>query len=228
MEFTGERFVSTLNEPEISYEHWHRYLYASCFVEDKVVLDIASGEGYGSFLLSSTSARKVIGIDIDPEAVKSARETYKSKNLEFINGSIASIPVASGSIDVLVSFETIEHVDEEHQSMFLDEIERVLKPNGILIISTPNKETYSDIPHYKNEFHIKEFYVDEFLDFLRPKFKYIELLGQKIFTSSYIWPHGNDRREFVEYNIKPTEKGFVVSEDRGHRLVPATSPAAFR
>ena len=223
MEFTGERFVSTLNEPEMSYEHWHRYLYASYFVENKVVLDIASGEGYGTFLLSSAKAQKVFGVDIDPEAVKSARETYENTNLEFINGSIVSIPVASESIDLLISFETIEHVDEAHQNMFLDEIERVLKPDGILIISTPNKLAYSDIPNYKNEFHIKEFYVDEFLDFLRPKFKYIELLGQKIFTSSYIWSQGNNSRGFVEYNIKPAEKGFVVSEDRKKEILYAVT-----
>lgn len=221
MEFTGERFVSTLNEPEISYEHWHRYLYASRFVKDKVVLDIASGEGYGSFLLSSSKALKVFGVDIDPEVVKSARKTYENTNLEFVNGSIASIPVSSGSIDVLISFETIEHVSELLQNMFLDEIERVLKPDGILIISTPNKRTYSDIPNYKNEFHVKEFYVDEFLDFLRPKFKYIELLGQKIFTSSYIWPQKDKTREFIEYNIKPTENGFVVSEDREKEILYA-------
>ncbi|MBC2704930.1 glycosyltransferase [Desulfobacula sp.] len=221
MEFTGERFVSTLNEPEMSYEHWHRYLYAGYFVEDKVVLDIASGEGYGTFLLSSAKARKIFGVDIDPEAVRNAREAYENTNLEFINGSIASIPLASGSIDVLISFETIEHVDQTHQNMFLDEIERVLKPDGILIISTPNKLTYSDIPDYKNEFHIKEFYVDEFLDFLSPKFKHIELLGQKIFTSSYIWSPGNTSRGFVEYNIKPTEDGFVVSKDREKEILYA-------
>ena len=221
MEFTGERFVSTLNEPEICYEHWHRYLYASYFVENKIVLDIASGEGYGTFLLSSAKARKVFGVDIASEAVQNARETYKNANLEFINGSIASIPLASDSIDVLISFETIEHVDQANQQMFLNEIERVLKPDGILIISTPNKLTYSDIPYYKNEFHIKEFYIDEFLNFLRPKFKYIELLGQKIFTSSYIWSHENNSRGFIEYNIKPTDDGFVVSHNREKEILYA-------
>lgn len=221
MEFTGERFVSTLNEPEICYEHWHRYLYASNFVEDKVVLDIASGEGYGSFLLSSSKARNVFGVDIDPEAVTSAKETYKNENLEFITGSISAIPLPSGSIDVLISFETIEHVDQAHQDMFLNEIERVLKPDGILIISTPNKLTYSDIPKFNNEFHIKEFYVQEFLDFLRPKFKYVELLGHKIYSSSYIWSQKKSCQGFVEYNINSSDNGFVVSDNSEKEMLYA-------
>ncbi|MCG8638754.1 MAG: glycosyltransferase [Desulfobacterales bacterium] len=223
MEFTGERFVSSLNEPEISYEHWHRYLYASSFVKDKVVLDIASGEGYGSFLLSSSNAKAVWGVDIDPEAVRNAGQNYKNDNLEYLNGSIAAIPVETESIDVLISFETIEHVGEADQILFLGEIERVLKPDGILIISTPNKLTYSDIPKYNNEFHIKEFYINEFLDFLSPKFKYIELLGQKIFTNSYIWPQSNTNQTFREYNIKPADSGFKVSKNTDKEMLYAVT-----
>jgi GT2 family glycosyltransferase/ubiquinone/menaquinone biosynthesis C-methylase UbiE len=220
MEFTGERFVSSLTEPEISYEHWHRYLYTTRFVKDKVVLDIACGEGYGSFLLSTSNAKKVIGVDIDEEAVKNARNSYKNNDLEFVNGDVTSIPIESNKIDVIISFETIEHINEHQQKLFLLEIARVLKPDGILIISTPNKLTYSDLPDYKNEFHIKEFYVDEFLDFLRKEFEYIELLGQRIFTSSYIWSDKNNNN-FIEYNIKQTENGYVVTEDKDKEMLYA-------
>ena len=213
MEFTGEKFISSLTEPEISYEHWHRYLYTTRFVKDKVVLDIACGEGYGSFLFSTSNAKKVIGVDIDEEVVRNAKNSYKNSDLEFVNGDVTSIPIESNKIDVIVSFETIEHINEHQQKLFLLEIARVLKPDGILIISTPNKLTYSDLPDYKNKFHIKEFYVDEFLDFLRKKFEYIELLGQRIFTSSYIWSDKNNNN-FIEYNIKQTENGYVVTEDK--------------
>lgn len=222
MEFTGERFISSLTEPEISYEHWHRYLYTTRFVKDKVVLDIACGEGYGSFLFSTSNAKKVIGVDIDEEAVRNAKNSYKNSDLEFVNGDVTSIPIESNKIDVIVSFETIEHINEHQQKLFLLEIARVLKPDGILIISTPNKLTYSDLPDYKNKFHIKEFYVDEFLDFLRKKFEYIELLGQRIFTSSYIWSDKNNNN-FIEYNIKQTENGYVVTEDKDKEILYAIS-----
>lgn len=213
MEFTGERFISTLSDPEMSYEHWHRYLYASLFIKDKMVVDIASGEGYGSYLLANKGARHVLGVDISPEAVETAQKNYIQQNLTFINASISDIPVPSNSVDVLISFETIEHVDANLQHLFLKEIARILKHDGILIISTPNKLEYSDKPNYKNIYHIKEFYKDEFIQFLRPQFKNVELFGQKIFASSYIWPEKKLADECSEYHIKPTDTGFVVSDN---------------
>ena len=75
MEFTGERYIPTLNISEISYEHWHRYLYATQFVENKRVLDIASGEGFGSNLLSQ-KAQKVVGVDISAETIVHSRKNY--------------------------------------------------------------------------------------------------------------------------------------------------------
>ena len=90
MEFTGERYLSNFDSPEISYEHWHRYLYASQFVKDKMVLDIACGEGYGAFLLSK-DAKRVVGIDISSEAVSHASSRYLQENLEFQVGSRRSI-----------------------------------------------------------------------------------------------------------------------------------------
>jgi len=221
MEMTGERFIATFDEPDINYEHWHRYLYARSFVAGKVVLDIASGDGYGSFLLASSGASRVTGVDIALEAVQHARKNYRLPHLEYLVGSVAAIPVAAASIDVLVSFETIEHVDETQQRLFLAEIERVLKPDGLLVLSTPNKRAYSDQPGYSNPYHFREFYIEEFLEFLRPKFRSIELLGQRIFASSYIWVPGTDSRECVEYQIRPTEQGFVVAEDTHKEMLYA-------
>jgi len=223
LEFTGERFISTLNEAEISYEHWHRYLLAGCFVRGKVVLDIASGDGYGSHLLSNSGALKVIGVDIDPKAVESAGAAYANDNLAYLNGSIADMPVADHAIDVLVSFETIEHVDETLQADFLREAERVLKPGGIMIISTPDKETYSDIPGYQNEFHVKEFYVDEFMDFLGHRFKHIALLGQKTFTASYIWAEKGGASDFREFALQPTPHGYQVADPGAKRMLYAVA-----
>lgn len=103
-------------------EHLHRYAIASEFIDNKIVLDIASGEGYGSYLFTK-KAKQVIGIDISSEAISHASEKYKKENLTFKIGSITNIPIEKSSIDVVVSFETLEHIYEE--GMLL-EIKRVL------------------------------------------------------------------------------------------------------
>lgn len=212
MKFTGEQFIpSTKLEEvgaEINYEHWHRYLYASSFTKNKVVLDIACGEGYGSCLLAGSSKR-VVGVDVSPEAIAYANSKYVRRNLEFKQGSVTNIPISGkGIFDVVVSFETIEHVGEGEQKTFLKEVKRLLKPNGIFIVSTPNKLVYSDIPGYKNEFHIKEFYIGEFKSFLEKHFKNVNLQGQTVYPVSYLWNPDEGREKLVEYRLQHSPTGF--------------------
>lgn len=185
MEFTGERFIPTLEERQIRYEHLQRYLSVQDLVKGKIVVDAAAGEGYGSYILSE-SAESVTGIDIDEGTIKEAQRKYLKPNLEYKTGSIESLPFLNNSIDVLVSFETIEHVEESLQYKFLSEIQRVLKPDGLLIISTPNKTIYSDLREYSNPFHIKEFYADEFEAFLKGFFPFVQIYHQKNEVSSIL------------------------------------------
>ena len=175
-EFTGERFVPGI-EGETSTEHLHRYLIACEFAGGKVVLDIACGEGYGSTMLAGV-ASQVIGVDISEEAVAHARSKYASENLEFLEGRADEIPLPEGSIDLVVSFETIEHHDK-HAEM-IAEIHRVLRPDGMLIMSSPDKREYSDVPGYSNPFHVKELYLDEFTTLLDQHFQNVAILGQRI------------------------------------------------
>ena len=220
MEFTGERYVSDLNSAQISYEHWHRYLYATQFVKGKDVLDIASGEGYGSHLLAQT-AKSVTGIDISHEAIAFANESYRQSNLSFLQGAMEKIPVAgTDKIDVVVSFETIEHVNTEAQELFLKEVKRLLRDDGIFIVSSPNKLLYSDIPKYKNEFHLKEFYEQEFFEFLQIFFRHVILFGQNIFAGSDMWRIGDGEHgsAFTEYHISNEGNKFVVSDDKKESL----------
>ncbi|KYH34466.1 putative S-adenosylmethionine-dependent methyltransferase [Clostridium tepidiprofundi DSM 19306] len=178
MEFTGERFIpDDKNNSEIAIEHIQRYRAILDVVKDKVVLDAASGEGYGSYILSQ-KAKFIYGIDISEEAIINANLKYKKENVKFIRNSIEKIELQDKSIDVVVSFETIEHVNEKTQEKFLQEIKRILKDDGVLIISTPNKKIYSDNANYKNEYHIKEFYYEEFYRFLREFFEYVEFYVQ--------------------------------------------------
>ncbi len=171
---TGERLESNVFNSN-SILHLHRYAVASEYVINKIVLDIASGEGYGSNILSK-QAEYVYGVDIDAESVKHAQLKYKKENLTYLVGSTSKIPLAENTVDVVVSFETLEHHDE-HEKM-MEEIIRVLKPNGTLIISTPDKKYYSDIPNYKNQFHVKELYKEEFSALLQQYFTYFQLFSQ--------------------------------------------------
>lgn len=176
--FTGERFIPGIEDDKLKMEHYQRYLSVRNLVQDKVVLDAACGEGYGSNIIASV-ARDVTGLDIDGDTIERAKVNYgQQDNLHFLQGTIEKIPLGNESVDVVVSFETIEHVSEQIQQTFLEEIARVLKKDGILIMSTPNKKIYSDLFNYKNEFHVKEFYHNEFLAFLHEKFKYIKLFNQ--------------------------------------------------
>lgn len=185
--FTGERFTPEC-EGEIWLEHWHRYLFAQSFARGKRVLDVACGEGYGSHLLSRL-ADQVVGVDVSAEVVAHANRRYgTSPNLSYLVGDCERLDLPDASFDVVVSFETIEHVSG--QEAVLAGIRRVLKPEGILIMSSPNKKTYSDDRNYRNEFHVKEFYGREFVDFLRPHFRSVRIYGQKTLMNSAIWPEG--------------------------------------
>ena len=177
MKATGERYIPEQMLGDITIEHMHRYNSILDIVKDKVVLDAACGTGYGTNLIGKY-AQRAYGIDISKEAIEYAKENYSIENIDFRNMSIAMIDFPEKFFDVIVSFETIEHVDEEIQEKFMCEISRVLKNDGILIMSTPNKYNYSDIRNYKNEYHIKEFYESEFRDLIFDKFKNINLYYQ--------------------------------------------------
>jgi len=185
MEWTGERMITQLRMGSGAAEHLHRYIFASSFCKGKTVLDIASGEGYGTDLLASASA-KVYGVDIDNDAVIEASQKYKKQNIQFLHGSVTSIPLERECIDVIISFETIEHL-YEHEEM-MSEFKRVLKKDGILIISTPAKEFYNK----DNKFHLKELTSQEFYNLLNNFFCQVYLYHQKHVDASLIYSV-NDR-----------------------------------
>ena len=180
---SGERYIPMLMDPEVDIEHWHRYQIASALVGGKRVLDIASGEGYGSALLASRAAT-VVGVDISADAVADAAQNYRRDNLSFRTGSCSAIPLADASVDVVVSFETLEH-HGEHEEMFR-EIKRVLIPGGVCIISTPDRYIYSEITDYKNPFHVKELSAGEFDAIVKKYFLNHSLLGQKYLIGSFV------------------------------------------
>ena len=208
LEPTGERYLPWLEEASIGYEHVHRYAYATQFVQNKRVLDLACGEGYGSYLLAKT-AKSVAGIDIDNNTIKHARNKYINQNLEFRVGSITEVPIGGESIfDVAVCFEALEHI-EDHQKL-LSEVKRLLTPEGVFIVSTPNKTVYSDEPQFNNPFHVHELYFDEFRELLEKYFKNVKFLGQRIYCNSNIWPvFAGEDTKVVEYVVDKNPEEFV-------------------
>ena len=214
IDFTGERFIPEIENEELTTEHMQRYISILPIVKGKKVIDIACGEGYGTNILAG-SALDIIGIDINKETVENASKKYRKNNLHYMVGSVSDIPVKSNSVDVIVSYETIEHVDEESQKSFLKEAKRVLKKDGVLIISTPNKELYSDRYHYHNEFHIKEFYKQEFIEFIQSAFQHMQLYHQYDEVVNIIENTEDTKEAFLFKNETREGKYYVVVASDG-------------
>ena len=135
LEFTGERYTPDVGD-QIQHEHFHRYLLALRFCAGQRVVDVACGEGYGAALLAQV-ADEVVGVDSSAEAIEHASKTYGSTKLVFRAADATSIPVEDGFADVVVSFETIEHLAD--QPAFVAEVARILRPDGMLVLSTPDR-----------------------------------------------------------------------------------------
>jgi len=199
LEWTGERFLPWIKQSTIAYEHLHRYAYAKTLVKNKRVLDLACGEGYGSKLLAST-ASSVVGIDIDENVVGHASEKYGCETLRFLTGSMTAVPIQENHrFDVIVCFEAIEHI--ENQDGVLTEAKRLLAPDGLLIVSTPNKPIYGRASPEQNPFHARELHFTEFEELLGRYFRNLKFLGQRVHPASSIWPIGspgaNGFHEFI-------------------------------
>ncbi|MEZ0449571.1 class I SAM-dependent methyltransferase [Cellulomonas sp. ICMP 17802] len=163
----GERMVPEFHRPSLMYsEHVNRYLAATEVVRGKRVLDIASGSGYGSQLLAG-SAASVIGVDVSADAVAYASTEHSRSNLEFRVGDAERIPVDDASVDVVVTFETIEHVADYER--FVAEIDRVLAPGGVALVSTPNDLEFIE----GNHFHLHEFVYDELMELVSRHFSFV-------------------------------------------------------
>ena len=181
----GERFLPWMADPVINYEHLHRYRAVRDLARGRRVLDLASGEGYGSALLAETAAR-VTGLELDAEAVAHAVRAYPIARLSFLLGSITEMPFGAGSFDLAVCFEALEHVAEHDR--LCSEAARVLAPGGSFVVSTPNRDVYTEQAGFQNPFHVKELDLGEFRALLGRHFRHVAILGQHIYPVSSIFP----------------------------------------
>jgi SAM-dependent methyltransferase len=185
LEFTGERYTPEC-EREIAQEHWHRYAFARPLAPGRRVLDAACGEGYGSAMMAAAGAR-VLGLDIGAEAVAHARLRYAGvPGLAFEQGDATALDhLPDASFDLVLSFETLEHV--QAQERMLDGFARLLAPGGLLLVSTPDRHTYTDLTGVQNPHHVRELYRPEFEAMLAARFPARRLFGQKLLFQSVLW-----------------------------------------
>lgn len=178
LEETGERLLPELQPGELVLaEHVARYRFAAPLAAGRRVLDAACGEGYGSAILAAAGAESVTGADREEDVVAHARERY---GLEFVAADVARLPFGDDAFDLVVSFETIEHVPDPEG--VLAELRRVLAPGGVLVISTPNALEFQ----VENEFHVREFSHSEFAELLGAHHPSVQLFRQSNWLTSTV------------------------------------------
>lgn len=191
----------------IKEDHLARYRFALPKVADKKVLDIACGEGYGASLLAET-AKEVIGVDIHPNSISQAGKKYPDKNLHFIaSDGIGYLKKHRGCFDVIVCYETIEHLSKYEE--FIRFLARSLKRNGLLFISTPNKE-FSDLltGGTANPYHVHEFYSRELEDFLKRYLSNTKHFLQRPVDNRHRFLAGIRAALFGKPDVMSSKKGF--------------------
>jgi len=223
-----ERMVPETDRETLMYsEHLVRYAFAAQFAKGKRVLDVACGSGYGSQLLSAKGARSVIGIDRSPEAITYSSKHHGSKQCRFVVGDALRLPFEDDQFDLIVSFETIEHL-ANHED-FLAELARVLGKTGMLIISSPNKATYPE----GNPFHLRELHFEEFESLLASEFEHVVVLGQDNWVTSAVLPGGaikddngpvGGKPKVTKATGRPAEKSLYMVALASGEPLPAVDP----
>ena len=161
-------------------EHDQRYWFANQYLKDKIVVDCACGTGLGTKIYMQAVPKQLYGYDVSELAVEEARNNNRGNAAEINQASATELPLPDASVDVYVSFETIEHIDADRQ--YIKEALRVLKPGGIFLCSTPNRDVTNPGSRLDqnpiNPFHTREYSSQEFFNLLSEDFVILERYGQ--------------------------------------------------
>jgi SAM-dependent methyltransferase len=169
-----ERIVPDESEPGIVALHLKRYEFARPYCAGADVLDAGCGVGYGTAVLAEEAGR-VVGVDLSQQAIGYARRRYARTNVEFLVSDVAALPLSDDTFDAVCAFETIEHLPEPLR--FLREVKRVLRPDGVFVVSTPRVERTETEP--ANPHHTTEYSAVDFGRLLGSAFSSVELYGQR-------------------------------------------------
>ena len=205
-------------------EHRSRYHMAAGYCVGRVVLDIACGAGYGCAMLKEAGARSVIGVDLAWQAMADSMRSL-APGIQLIQADGTALPLAAASIDVVTSFETLEHIS--NCAGFLRELRRVLKPDGLLLLSTPNALTSKPVNGVpRNPFHVREFTPEELLGILQEQFSCVELCGQRVshrFRPCPYWEGPQPPEQSLTARIKTAVWKLIVRLPASTREVAARS-----
>jgi len=218
IDWTGERCVPWAPDVQVVYEHLHRYLWAASLMGGRRVLDLASGEGFGAAILAQ-SAASVVGVDIDERTVEHSQLNYARPNLEFFLANANDLSrFEDNSFDAVVAFEMIEHVED--QERVLAELGRILAPEGLLVMSTPDRRAYTDATNRHNPFHVRELDLAEFEQLLAASFANTAVWGQRTITGSTL----SSLDPSVAEDSAPAQRFFVERAGEEWRSAGELSP----
>jgi 2-polyprenyl-3-methyl-5-hydroxy-6-metoxy-1,4-benzoquinol methylase len=173
IDLSGERFDPRYPHPNATaIEHRARYALAASVARGRRVLDAGCGFGYGAQTMELAGAKSVDAIDANANVIEDARRIHGGI-VRFEVGDVRDLPYNDGAFDLIVCFEVIEHMVEH--DVLLDEFRRVLAPDGIIFISSPNRDRY----RVENPWHLQELVPEEFEAALRERFANVSLLRQQ-------------------------------------------------
>ena len=181
---TRERLIAIdQNQSSVLFaRHVAAYKFCAQYCLGKRVIDIGCGDGYGTNLLSKY-ASEVVGIDMDKATIVHAHEQYTKKNITFAVGDAESLPGCI-TFDVVVSFQLIEHIHDTEK--YLSQIKKVLKKNGIVVLTTPNRLLRLENNQKPwNTFHITEYSGRSLYSLLSRYFDTVEIRGLTAIKSVY-------------------------------------------
>lgn len=227
-EFTGERYLHSEIDDQISVEHKHRYQFASMFTLNKATLDLGCGSGYGSLYLKDASS--YLGIDVSPETIAECELKYSSPSKKFQVDDAQSLNLPNASFDVVTCFEVLEHVERPED--IVSQAARVLNLEGIFISSTPDIDNYNSVLFEPNPFHINEMSLSQYRNILSKHFRHNQIIGQYFCQSSFIldsnsnsnsWTEASDGK--TETNLKPL---YWIGVSSNFELPPINLKSIFR
>jgi SAM-dependent methyltransferase len=205
VEGVPERFVPAEMRGElVEAEHMARYWWAGAFCAQRRVLDAGCGAGYGAALLKAAGASEVVAVDVSEAVIEVARNDAPAGVVCEV-GDLRSLRYAEDSFDLVVCFEVIEHVEE--QERVLDQLARVLRPDGLLLISSPNRRRY--VPG--NPHHHHEYIPSELRAVLERRFGAVRLVPQHAMLASVIGAPREPSESRVERLVEPGEEDEIYT-----------------
>jgi SAM-dependent methyltransferase len=202
---------------EISYDHIARYRFAERYVKGKKTIDLGSGTGYGTHSLSKF-AKNILGVDISEEAVAHATWCYDASNLRYEVGDVTNLSYPDESFEAAISFEVIEHLGRPED--LVKEALRLLKADGVFVVSTPDKQTYSNDRNHVNPHHLKEMYPLEFREILERHFRHVHIYRQGALAGNIITPDLRELPQDGQLTLESTR--FSLPDPKFGREVPTT------